>query len=100
MDALAGDLLKTCDQVASEAGVPLQDDSETKNIVEAFRKLIPGTGAKSLCSIANAGWRASHEANFWSNVPHIRERKPAVLNELLLKTVEVFEVEAVLRGEK
>ena len=99
VDALAGDLLERCHQISKEAEVPLQDEQEITKIVEAFRKLVPGTEAKSLCSITNAGWRAFHDPTFWSNYAHIRERKPVVLNELLLKTVEVFEVEAKLKEE-
>jgi len=99
IDAVGGELLDKCDQIGTHAGIPLQDNTEVAQIVYAFEKLIPGTGATSLCSVANAGWKVFHDASFWSRYPHIRNRKTIVLNELLLKTVEIFEVEARLRGE-
>ena len=97
VDTLADEILAQCDKIASDAEIPPQDQQEINNVVAAFDKLVPGTGAKSLSSIINAGWRAFHDPGFWANYPHIRERKADVLNELVLKSVEVFEIETVLR---
>jgi hypothetical protein len=96
-NALTEELLDRCDSIANDAGVLRQDREEVTRIVDAFRKLIPGTGAKSLSSITNAGWHAYRDPGLWSNYPHIRDRKSAVLNELVLKTIEVFEIETVLQ---
>jgi len=93
------DLLEKCDTIATDAGVLPQNHEEVSNIVAAFRKLVPGTGARALSNIINAGWQAFHDPALWSDYPHIKERRAAVLNEIVLKTVEVFEIEAVLRGE-
>jgi hypothetical protein len=96
-DTLAEQLFDKCRKIAEDSEIPLQDQQETASIVAAFRKLVPGARAKSLSSIINAGWQAFHDPDLWSSYPHIHQRKSDVLNELVLKTAELFEIEAVVR---
>lgn len=98
VEAITPELLDICEKIGIEAGMLPQDRKEVATIAAAFRKLIPATRVKSLASIMHAGWQVFHEADLWQNYPNVRERRSEVLNELVLKTVEVFEIETILQG--
>jgi hypothetical protein len=99
-DELSESALEICDKIATDCGISSRDQAGVSAVVAAFEKLVPATEAQSLSTIIDAGWRAVSDSNFWSNYPHLRNRMSEVLNELVLKSVEVFEIEAKLREVK
>jgi len=94
-EALQNNVLNECDSIATQCGLPGNDPDETARIVSSFGLLVPGSSVKSLASITNAGWQAFHDPKPWSNWKHLEDRYEDVLNELMLKTIEIFEIEAL-----
>ena len=75
-----------------EKGITLPTPDEVAEVGRAFEGLIPAAHPASLPAIVNAGWKAVHTPSLWSSYPQVHERRPTVLNELMLKTAQVLEV--------
>jgi hypothetical protein len=51
-----------------------------------------------LADILNAAWHLSEEESLWADRPQVFEKKDRLLKELVLKNIEIFEVEQRLRS--
>ena len=91
-DTLIPTLIGKVHDLCTAAGVPNEDSAIINTIHEAFRFVTPGTNARCLADIVNAAWNAFHDETLWSGMKHLNNRD-ATLKELVLKSIEVFEVE-------
>jgi len=91
VDALIDDVEKT----AEETKVPVVDQASVEQILGKFRWAVPACGCPSLADILNAGWRVFEDGRFWERLPNIHKKKDQVLKELLLKNIELFELEQI-----
>ena len=57
---------------------------------------MPAEKCKCLADILNAAWLAYRDLAFWEHNPQIAERKDTILKELVLKNIELFEIEQTL----
>jgi hypothetical protein len=89
-------LLAEVDTIANAAKIAAASDEKIREAFECFKLLVPTTNAGSLVNILVAGWKAYHDADLWKEMPHVLQRKREILNELVLKSVEVFEIEQIL----
>jgi hypothetical protein len=72
-----------------------------KKITADFKNLVPTSQAPSLADIINAGWDVYHDKKFLKELDHTDEewkrnldhRRLSMINELVLKSVEIFEIE-------
>ena len=48
----------------------------------------------------NSAWQAYHNPDLWKNIPDVLGRKDQILKDLVLKNIEIFEVEQILSGGK
>jgi len=87
--ARAADLLK-------QARIKLPTDGEVANIVAKYRHVVPAEKSASLAAIVNAAWRVANDSEFWKDVPQIAARKREALKELVLKNIEIFEIEHIV----
>jgi DNA-binding FadR family transcriptional regulator len=71
-------------------------EAEIRAVSVDFEAVAPATDAGCLANILNAGWRAFHNAGLWQEIPQIRSKEKA-LKELILKSIEVFEYEQLLK---
>jgi hypothetical protein len=69
--------------------------AEQNRIYESLEKVVPAIDCKTLPDILNAAWRAYEEPNLWKKIPHVRKKKDLVLRDLVLKNIEVFEIEQI-----
>ncbi len=99
LDVLVAELAEMADKAVPDTGVRRPDESEAQRIYSRFKLVVPANGCKSLADILNAAWIASRDADFWADIPQIAPNKATILPELVLKTIEIFEVEQIL-GEK
>ncbi len=82
------------------AGVPLPQRTTATKIYERFKRVVPAEGARSLADIINAAWVAYEDPKLWESFPRIRENRDRVLRELVLKNIEVYEIEQILRDKR
>ena len=97
--ALVPDLMRSAKELTASLALPQHAANDVEKLVARFRALVPATGAEHLGWLINAGWRT-----YFSEVvgPSASESllsklkdddRARVLNELLLKSFEVFEIE-------
>nr|UXE45449.1 hypothetical protein Hi04_10k_c4921_00026 [uncultured bacterium] len=97
--ALVPDLMKCAGELTAPLALVKHTDQDMEKLAARFRALVPATGARHLGWLINAGWRVyfSEVAGpGTSNSPLSKlkdEDRARVLNELLLKSFEVFEIE-------
>lgn len=95
-NALAADLMDEAKLILSSADVPLLSLAEKDRILERFKFVVPAVGVKSLSDILNAAWDVYHNKVFWNHLPQIADRERA-LKEVVLKNIEVLEIENILQ---
>lgn len=91
------DLIATVDQTLTAAGVSGPSDAEAQRIHERFRRVVPAENTRSLADILNAGWLASEDPKLWQGLAHVGQSQDLVLRELVLKNIEIFEIEQILK---
>jgi hypothetical protein len=92
-------LYKRAAEFLEKRGLLLHDKDDVERNIQDFKLVIPARNNKSIVNIINAAWRiANSDINFLTeNYPKIDSDRDAVLNELMLKSFEVFEIEQRLR---
>lgn len=97
--ALVPDLMKFAGELTAPLALVKHTDQDVEKLAARFRALVPATGAQHLGWLINAGWRVYFSEVVGlstSNSPLSKlkdEDRARVLNELLLKSFEVFEIE-------
>lgn len=87
-------ILDRTEQILRSNDVPKVRFSEAKRIYCQFRDfLIPASDCDNIAEIISAGWMARADANMWSKMPNIVEQKYRILDDLILKSIEVMEFE-------
>jgi hypothetical protein len=72
---------------------------EEKRILKSLKKVVPAENCKTLPDIVNAAWKAYEDPHLWDNMPHVMKKKDAILKDLILKNIEVFEIEQIIGNE-
>ena len=75
----------------------LPPSAEEDVIVKRFRHAVPAENISNWVSILNAGWTVYEDGDFWKMYPSLYENKNRVLKELMLKNIEIFEIEQIIR---
>jgi hypothetical protein len=92
--SLVPQLLRLATGICARAGLTLPSTAAARHACERFRYGIPAEGMRHLADVINAGWLAYLDDEFWEDRPRWRERKFELLNELILKSLNVMELEA------
>ena len=70
----------------------------SRRICKRFELVVPASHCKSLADILNAAWHACANTDLWKGIPGVVEHKDRILKDLVLKNIEIFEVEHILSG--
>jgi hypothetical protein len=70
---------------------------EVERIQARFEQVVPAENCARIADILNAAWRAFHFEGLWDDIPNVKKRKDKVLRELVLKNLEVFQIEQILK---
>lgn len=93
-------LIQFANQAIVEAGVVDVSDEEAQRIYGRLQLMVPAEKSKSLADILNAGWLAYNSPNLWSDVITDAKLRSSTLKELVLKNIEVFEIEQIMLEPK
>lgn len=96
---LINELMEKADEVVAAAEISSSKGEEDR-ILNRFEKVVPTEKCNSIVDILNAAWRVYHDQKFWRNNENIFKNKNTILKELVLKNIEVFEVEQILKLSK
>lgn len=91
-------LIKDAKKWVDQSGVVLPDVERAKEIRKYFDYAVPAPETKCLADILNAAWLAFVDPNFWRKKRKLREQRAPILRELVLKNIEIFEMEQMIKG--
>lgn len=92
---LVGDLLVEADSRVTTAGIISSTDAEAMKVLKRIRQVVPAEECKTIADILNGAWLASEDPDLWKQYPGMADRKLSVLKELVLKNLEIFEIEQI-----
>jgi hypothetical protein len=61
-----------------------------------LQRVVPAEHCKNIADILNAAWLGFGDSLLWADIPQVRQKKDKVLKELVLKNLEVFEIEQII----
>ena len=93
LDGLTGRLADEAEHRLQHPLVPIPSDVEARRIFNRIRHVVPAEGAASLADILNAAWMAFEDEDLWTDIPEVRRKRDRALKELILKNIELFEIE-------
>jgi hypothetical protein len=69
-----------------------------ERVQKCFHLLVPAQDCSSLCEILNAAWGIyDNYPPAWDKIERVKKDKARILRELVLKTIEVFEIQTIQR---
>lgn len=100
-----GDLIKMVDNLAKQKEIPSASEKEAKRIYTRFLQISPAEKCHCMADILNAAWKAFEKERLWQQYIKLekepnperkrRQKVYKILKDLVLKNIEVFEVERV-----
>lgn len=103
LEQLLPQLIDNANDAVTAAGIgqpsDLLSDEQIRQIYERFRRVVPAENTRGIVDILNAGWMAFEDVDLWKDLPEIQKNKDTILKELMLKSVEIFEIEQILKEE-
>ncbi len=76
-----------------DRNVVCPDVKQIGGISDDFRLLLPSSGGRQFVDIINAGWKCHLNEEMWEGIGVNSVRSRIILNELILKSIEVAEFE-------
>lgn len=100
LNEITGGLIKRANELVTSAGIPEVDHDKIRETRKRFDLMVPQHGCGSLSDILNAAWLAFEDQNLWKDNRQLNNKRDAVLKELVLKNIELFEVEQIQIGKR
>jgi len=98
IDGVIEELIVKADHFISQTDIEKPEPEEVSRIFGQFQLMVPAQHCRSFPDILNAAWRAYENEDLWVSMSDkARSQKEEILRDLVLKTVEIFEVEQILR---
>jgi hypothetical protein len=94
---LIAGLIAEAQGVFTASSVTPCTDGERDLIYERYKLVVPREKCKGIPDILNAAWKAYRDDSLWQDNPQISQKKDLVLKELVLKNLELFEIEQILQ---
>lgn len=91
---ITNDLMQFTHEVLSTAKLPKLSDDVVKETCASYKFAIPHDKADNLTNILSAAWRVYHDKDFWGHLSQV-ESSQKVLKELVLKNIEVLEIQQI-----
>lgn len=96
------EIIEHVDRICQAANIPNPKDiaDEENRVIERFRHAVPAERVENFVSIVNAGWTAFETKDFWTDFSHLHPFKNSILRDLVLKNMELYEIEHILADAK
>lgn len=91
-----GDIIQQAQQAFANSALPVPSDAQRDRILSRFALVVPAEKCLGLPDILNAAWASFKDATFWQANAQIAAKKDEVLKELVLKNIELFEIEQIV----
>lgn len=90
-------LIAEAQQVVTTSGVTMPTDTERDLTYDRFKLVVPREKCKCIADILTGAWKAFRDPLLWQDNPQIATKRDLVLKELVLKNLELFEIEQILK---
>jgi hypothetical protein len=97
IDSMGEILIKKATDIMTGIG-DQYSTNKVNDINIRLEKVIPLEGSESIVNIMIAGWKAYMNDDLWSGQPEISKRKDDILKDLILKNIEILDIEQ--RGQE
>jgi hypothetical protein len=84
--------------VLDNRGIQHPSDAEIEEALRQIRIMVPVENAPSLAVILEAAWKAARDEKLWEKYEFVRDKADAVLQDLIIKSIEVFQFEHQTRN--
>jgi len=89
-----GDIIDLAKAIIKEIGIQLPSNKTANEIVERFfEKTVPCRGKVGLANILNAAWKFIGQNEVWAGYAQMRHNERKCLMEIVLKAIEILEIE-------
>ncbi len=95
---LVAALISYAGEEVARANLPLADNAKVNQIRDRLKLAVPAEKAASLTDILNAAWVVFEDSTLWADAPALLNDRDHVVKELVLKSLEVFEIEQIQGG--
>lgn len=95
LENLLEDLISESNGIAEKAGLSPSSPDEVNRVLQRLRQIAPPEQCKTMADILNAGWKAYGDDDLWKEHPALQARRVSILKELVLKSLEIFEIERI-----
>lgn len=96
LESIVDHVISMAGSIISHSKLVTPTPDEADRIYDRFEHVIPAEGCKSLSDIINAGWKAYLNKELWKDIPQVYHKRVANLMELILKNIEIFEIETII----
>ena len=98
-ESFVSNLIETVKSISDEKEIPERSKEEVEKFAKyCFENLVPISNARSLSDILNAAWLCFHNGIIWKKNPKVKfQDRRRLFNELVLKSIEVYEIEERIR---
>ncbi len=86
------------DRIPEIAAAEPSGSAAENRVFERFKLIVPAENSGGLAPIINAGWRAFLDDDLWKDSAHIYRFKTEILRDLIMKNIEILEVEQIAEG--
>jgi hypothetical protein len=93
LKSIVNDLVTVADKVFVQSGLPSWDNAERDRVAKSIGSVVPAESCRTIADILNGAWKAAEDPKLWADYPAVQERRMSVLKELVLKNLELFEIE-------
>ena len=93
---LLNTIIQEAERIVAASGIPASNPGQVDRIYARFTLVVPAEKCLCLADILNAAWKAFRDNIFWQGDPQIGDKKDEILKELVLKNIELFEIQEIL----
>jgi len=97
---LVPSLISKVDELVVEAQVLRPDAERANDILRRFELGVPAEKVLCIADILNAAWLAFESETIWRTDSNLFDNKQKFISELVLKSLEIFEIERILEQGK
>jgi len=99
LSAVVQEIVTDANADIEKANIPLPSSPNQQQILDRFHKVVPPENAESLADILNAAWLAAEDSTLWKGIPMKGTNRITILRDLVLKTIEILDINQTLKGD-
>ena len=96
--SIVDNLIRKAKEVIDRTPLTQASTAEPARILRDLKRAVPAEHGRSLADILNAAWQAHEDKKLWKEFPEVHLKRHQILKELVLKNIEVFDIEQILKG--